>query len=277
LEPAVTPIRRIALPLTALLLAGCVSNPYSATYRPSVSPKLPRAETGPLPAPSEPPRLLTTNDIRGDALKLLEQGYLPLGRSSFTGQEVDARAALAQAQAVGADVVLVMQKFVRTDTVSVPVTEWSPDRSITQRDTTQTISSAGGAVQTTVHEGVTTLVGEYETHYVPQTVETFDHFAGYWRKAPTPLLGILASDLTQEQRQALQSNRGVEVRVVVRKSPAYLADVLPGDIVRKLGGHQVTDCDDFFHTVQSMAGLSVTLDLWRAGAAVSKKVTLNPR
>lgn len=272
--PCVRPFLACAL---AALLGGCVTNPYRATFTPMLSDKVPKGEPVNLPPASAPPRLLSTNDMRADAIKLLEAGYRPIGHSKFRGQFVEAQYAMEEAQAIGAEVVVVMEKFVSADTVSVPVIDWTPDRRVVVQESAQARASDTGAVQTFNHQSTTTIEGEYQTHYEPQKVETYDHSASYWRKAQAPILGILGSDLEDAQRKAQGSNKGVLVKAVVRNSPAFLADVFRDDIVRKLGDHEVLGTDDFFEQVAAQAGNEVELQLWRNGKTVIKTVTLAKR
>lgn len=271
-------MRRAFLFSALLGLAACASNPYRDTYTSQLSDKVPLGEPASLlPAQSEP-QLLSSQDMKADAIKLLEQGYRPIGRSKFQGIHVDASAAVEQAREVGADVVVVRERFIATNTYAQPVGDWTPDRRIVTDNTVVTRSDNGGGappqVQTQTQESVTTIEGEYEVHYVPATYDTYEHTASYWRRAPAPILGLLVSELGEAERKALQSNKGVLVKAVVRKSPAYLADCFRGDIVRKLGGHEVLGADDFFEAVQAQAGKSVDLVLWRDGKTLTKTVTL---
>jgi C-terminal processing protease CtpA/Prc len=187
---------------------------------------------------------------------------------------VDASAAVEQARAVGADVVVVRERFIATNTYAQPVDEWTPDRRIVTDDTTVTRDNSSQAVQTQTHESVVTIEGEYETHYVPASYDTYEHTASYWRRAPAPILGLLVSELDDDQRKALQSNKGVAVKAVVRQSPAYLADIFRGDLLRKIGDHEVVGPEDFFDAVQALAGQRVPLTIWRDGKSLVKSAEL---
>jgi C-terminal processing protease CtpA/Prc len=269
---------RRAILFSALLgLAACASNPYRDTYTSQLSDKVPLGEPASLlPAQAEP-QLLSSQDMKADAIKLLEQGYRPIGRSKFQGTHVDASAAVEQARAVGADVVVVRERFLATNTYAQPVGDWTPDRQIVTDNTTVTRNQAAGSpdqVQTQTQQSVTTIEGEYQVHYEPVSYDTYEQTASYWRRAPAPTLGLLVSELGDAERKAIQSNKGVLVKAVVRKSPAFLADCFRGDIVRQLGDHEVLGADDFFEAVQAQAGKSVALVLWRDGKTLNKTVTL---
>jgi hypothetical protein len=272
------PAKNLLLSLScAMLLAGCASNPYRLTYSSILSDKVPKGEPTALQPSTGPAQLLNSNDMRADSIKLLEKGFYPIGRSKFRGQFVESRLALQQAQLVGADVVVVMQKHISTDTRSVAVTDWTPDKRIVTQERSTASATDAPAVQSVTRESVTTIEGEYQTHYVPQTVETYDQNASYWKKAQPPILGILGSDLEDADRKALQSNKGMMVKVVVRNSPAFIEDIFRGDIVRMLGEHEVLGTDDFFEQVMAQAGQTVELELWRNGRTVNKTVKLSQR
>jgi hypothetical protein len=267
---ALTPVLWIA----AAVLGGCASNPYHDTYTSQLSDKVPRAEPAPLRPALTEPQLLSSQDLKADGLKLLEDGYRPIGRSKFQGTHVDASAAVEQARAVGAELVLVRERFIATNTYAQPVGEWTPDRRIVTEDQTVTRNNGSEHVETQTHQSVVTIEGEYQVRYLPATYDTYEHTASYWRRAPAPVLGLLVSDLDDAQRKALQSNKAVAVKAVVRKSPAYLADCFRGDLVRKIDGKDVIGVDEFFEAVLAKAGKTVVLELWRDGKTLSKTVSL---
>lgn len=263
----------LAIALSGLLTA-CAGNPYRSSYTPLVSDKVPQAEPGALIPAEAPPRLLSSKDLRADSIKLLENGYRPIGRSKFRSDYVEPAPALQQAQAVGAAVVLVTSRHISTDTVAMPVVEWTPDQRVVQQNTQQVRNSDSDSVQSTTFQSVTVIEGEYQTRYVPQTVDTYDNIATYWQKASTPILGVLGSDLDEPERKASQSNKGLVVKAVVRKSPAFIADIFRGDIIRRIGNHEVLGSDDFFEFLPGLAGKKVDLQIWRDGQLLTKTVPL---
>ena len=263
-----------ALGCLGVLSSGCITDPFHSSFKSSISEKVPKGESGALETATGEPRLLSSQDMKADSIKLLENGYWPVGNSRFTGQFVEATVALAQARLVGAEVVVVLQTHVGTGTYSIPVLDWVPDRRVTVSEQTQTRNSDGSNQSTQYHDSVATVQGEYQTHYEMQTQETFEQSAVYWKKAADPILGILASDLGENEKAASSSNKGVVVKLLVRKSPAFMGDVFRGDIVRRFAGREVLGTDDFFQLVQANAGKKVDLQLWRAGALVNKSLQL---
>lgn len=258
----------------ALLLCGCLANPYRTSYTGTRPDRLPQGEEPRLLPDAEAPQLLLSEDLKTDSLQLLEKGWAPMGRSQIRGGRVPERYALALARELGAEMVLLRQALLGTGTTSVPVTDWVPDRRILVSERSQSQDLDTGKVQDITSERVTTIEGEARTTFITQAVETYDQSALFWRRAAPPSLGLMGSGLEDAERRALQSNKGMSVRVVVRNSPAFAADILPGDIVRTLDGLEVLGPEDFFERLPGLSGRKVELVLWRSGKEIRKKVQL---
>ncbi len=110
---------------------------------------------------------------------------------------------------------------------------------------------------------------------IPITVNRSDYGAAYFVKRKWSF-GALWRDLNDSERQELQSNKGVYVRVVVDNSPAYQADVLPGDIILAVDGHQVMNQQSIADLMHTRSGQSITLSLYRRGTRLEKSVRLAP-
>lgn len=273
-----TPFRFLWLaPAALVFLAGCVTNPYKRNYTSQLPEKVPRGEVQFAQGAAVQPKLLTSTDIGKDAVKLLEKGYYPLGRAAFREQLIDGAAALEQAQAVGADLVLVKKEHAGTGTYNMPVGDWSPDRSITTTEAVRTTNADGTGGQVSERESTTIIPGVYETHYELQTIEYYDHTAVFWKKVQPPRFGAYVSDLEDADRQAIQSNKGVVIRAVVSKSPAFLADLFRGDILVRFDDEDILDVDDYLDKVAENAGKAVDVTVWRAGKPLTKRVTLGAR
>lgn len=257
--------------LVPLTLTAC-GNPYRDTYESTIE-HWPHGEASRLlPAEGEP-RLVSSNDVRRDALRLMEEGYLLLGRSRFRGSAVDQGASLDQAKKVGASVVVIGSEYAESATECIPMTEWFPERQITTKETA--IISRGPETGTVVERDVVrTIKGEFRTTCVPQTTDYYDYAATFWGKSRPPIFGVLVEALNDELRQQLQSNHGVQVQAVIRSSPAFAADILRGDIITSLAGESILDADHFFEIVEAHAGEQVTVEINRNGEAKTFQVPL---
>jgi hypothetical protein len=73
------------------------------------------------PPPAEP-ELVHGNDPKVDFPAALAEGYILIGSSSFHGRQTGDAGAVAQAKLVGADRVLIFDKYLRTDEGTMPLT-----------------------------------------------------------------------------------------------------------------------------------------------------------
>jgi C-terminal processing protease CtpA/Prc len=256
----------------AFATSGCV-NPYIRNYEPAM-PKNTRSENVTLlPTPSGQARLVTSQDLKADALKMRENGYILLGRSKFQASPINEKLALDQAQKIGADVVMVAHKFVATKTESLPMSTYIPGQ---QSEQTENVVIQNGTDKPKVisRTVTTTTQGEYQTNYVEQSTDYYDYSASYWTVAKKPTFGVYVRALDDATKVELGTQKGVQVRVVVKDSPAYEADILEGDVLLSLQNEAIRDPDQFFSLVDKYAGQTVSVLVYRSGQDLSKDVTI---
>jgi S1-C subfamily serine protease len=268
--PSTLRLRGYAILIIVGTFVACASNPYSRFYVSSAQPG--RAATV---SPRATIEVLHGNDPDQDFLPMLENGYAFLGSSNFNGPAARARQALEQAQQVGATTVVLYGKYSGTVTGSVPIV-------LPNQPTTATTSEHGtvtGPGGTAVYSGtaVTTVSGGSTTYNIPYRVVRYDQFASFWARAKTPILGVYYRDLNQDERSALQRNRGVVATAVVKGTPAFAADILRGDILLQVAGTDVLDVNHMNSLMQANAGRLVVLQLVRAGVMKTLNVQLNQR
>jgi S1-C subfamily serine protease len=90
-------------------------------------------------------------------------------------------------------------------------------------------------------------------------------------------LGIRVKDLSEELRQHSGSNKGVVVDLVVKGSPAYRADIMQNDILKRINGTDIYDAKSLSETTAAYAGQRVTIELLREDAPITKEIILNPK
>ena len=268
-------IRKLPLCIISslLLLVAACSNPFKETYVSKLE-RWPSGQVDRLLPPEGEARLVTSLDIKGDAQRMFENGYLLLGRSTFRGTTVNFREATEVADDIGASVVMVEKKYAETVTESVPMSEWIPERTVTIKER-GVITSGPDRGQTYENEKTKTLVGEFRTTYVPQTTEYYDFAATYWAKLKPSIFGVIVTELDAEARRSIESNRGVLVKAVIGDSPAFVADLLSGDVITAFGGEGITGPDQFFDLVLQNKGRTVTVNFSRGG--VQKSVSAHLR
>ena len=79
-----------------------------------------------------------------------------------------------------------------------------------------------------------------------------------------------------DEHHEINTNKGVSVIAVVKKSPAYFADIFKGDIILRFDGEYVFDKDDFLTKIKDHKGETINLDLMRDGKLLAKGIKTNP-
>jgi hypothetical protein len=252
----------------SLTIAGC-SNGYRQFYTPAsgATPELISASR----ASAAPESPTIERSAFGDTEQILagyaKRGYLIIGESSFnTGESVSDDDALEQGQAVGADLVLVfVPKYTGSVTSSVPLTTPTTNTSYTTANATA--YGPGGPVS--AYGNATTTTYGTSTTYIPVTVNRSDYGAVYFIKGRFKI-GVLVRNLNDLERQMLQTNQGVVVTTIVDDSPAYRADILPGDTIIAMDGERVSNQEAFTRMASARTGRTINLSLIRQGHPIEK-------
>ena len=101
------------------------------------------------------------------------------------------------------------------------------------------------------------------------------YLATYYIKTKAPIFGVYILDLSPEVRQKIGSNNGVIVNVVVKDSPVFLADILKGNIIRKIGYIDIVDVKSFQEVFRHYIGQTVNVLILRDGHEINKQIQLN--
>jgi membrane-associated protease RseP (regulator of RpoE activity) len=270
-DSAWRPTMRWALLLLTLLASGCATNGYSEFYSnaPGITPEIVAAtRSGPPPAQ---PVIAYAPGFDGLVDAYGRKGYAPIGHSSFSsGHSEGDGDAVAQARKVGADIVVIIDPaYAGSNTTSVPITV--PTTSTSQTSATATAYGTDGTA--TAYGNSTTTTYGTRTSYVPMTVHRYEYGAVYFVKIRYSL-GAQFRDLTDDERRQLQSNRGAVVTAVIDGSPAYVSDVIPGDIIVALNGQAANGHDGLMSLLMANTGRTVELTVIREGRPLTKSVAL---
>lgn len=225
--------------------------------------------------PDGRPRVIKSQDIRADNWRMFEKGYAMVGFAKFDGPPADVGQAVRQARAAGAEVVVVQEKFAKSLTETVAVTQWPSDERTEIREQSSTYGGRRGARQQTRTTEVR-VTRSPETVYMPRQVDYYEHSATFWRRIENPLFGALVADLSDAQKQDLQTNRGLVVRAVMIDSPAFQADLLRGDILLRMNGEPVPSSQRFYSEIIDLAGKEVTFTLLRGKTEIDRRLRFNP-
>lgn len=199
------------------------------------------------------------------------QGYVLVASSSFTsGRPESDRDAIAVGTRLGADLIVILApEYQGTVSTSVPITLPSATTSYTNGSATAYVS--GGPV--TAYGNSTTTTYGTSTTYLPMTVQRSAYGAGYFVKWHFRF-GAHVSDLSDAERQQLQTNRGVHVDYVIDNTPAYNSDILPGDVIVGVNGQTANNQTAFGDIITANRGQTVDVTLIRAGKTLAKRVSL---
>jgi len=266
-------MRCLLIALSTLLLAGC-ANPYKQFYRPN--PNLAanadaRTMPGVLP-PEGPLQIFTTADIQRDVREMRRRGWFVIGVASFNsgGQGVTEGNLRAQAATVGAQAVLISSKYTNTVSGAVPLV--LPNNSTSYTSGTATAYGPGGVVN--AYGNSTTTTYGTTTTMLPYSVNRYDYGAAFFVRM-RQRLGLYPKALDDAERQRLQTNSAVAVDFVVDGSPAFRADILPGDYVLSLAGQSPGGPEEFLKQVKDHEGEEVELVLLRGDQKITKRVQIN--
>jgi len=255
--------------LVALLIGatGCVSG-FKQFYVDQLGPNRSRAEVH-----AGEPEVYSGRDPDQDFVAMVESGYILTGYSSFNGPSASLAQARAQARAVRAAIVLLYSKYTNTVSGVTPLVLNNPDKTVTTQSHGTVYGSGGSASYTGT--STTTVPGGYSVYNIPYSIARYDQMATFWVRGKPPVLGVYVRDLTPEERAQLQRNRGVVVIAVIKKSPAFRADVLHNDVLLRIGSDDLEDVSGFMAIVPRYASKEVDLILLRSGETRTVRVRLN--
>jgi serine protease Do len=223
------------------LLAAC-ANDFQKFYKPYVDPRT--LSDVHLLGDTEQPKIFGSDDLQRDVKIAMSKGYRPIGESSFNGKVASEQAASAQAKTIGAVLVLINSKFTDTRTITTPL--FLPNNQTTYNS--GTVYGMGGSAN---YSGTNTTYG---TTVVPITTQQqrYDQHAVYFVKVTKkPKFGLFLLDLTPELRSKYERNAGAIVNVVVEESPAFIANILAGDILLEINGASVLGAKQGAELMQS--------------------------
>jgi len=260
----------ISLVLTGLI-SGCVTNPFSDNYQTNIRADDPQAAKNLIIPPKDSKaRIIRAQKVEPEHIKLLEDGYVLLGYAAFNGQSMSNDWMQEQAKQVQAEVVLYTAKHIgtRRGVTAMQTPEYYHVHHHTRRLGTSIkgLSSA--------HRGYSTYAG-LRTEFIPYSIDEFAHNAGFYVQAKPPIFGGITQDLTREQKQLIEKNAGASVFAVVKKSPAFNANILAGDIITQVNQQPIVDAEDFEKTLLGLQDKAVTINVIRDGKPKKIIVTLN--
>ena len=259
-------------------LTGCVTTPngFSQFYQDMAGLGITN-----LPPYSGSTKIYAASNPTNDVRDLFRNGYFLIGASAFQGPPQSDGALMSQAKKVGADVVLLSSAYLGSQQTAVPWIQYQPGQTYTTTSSGTVNANAWGsggyAYGTGNYYGssTTTSPGTFSTQVIPVTVHRYQYEAGFFRRMPPTILGVLSQPLPPEIRQQLERNTGVFAWVVRSGSPAFNANILEGDVVLKMNGEDVMSDADLMEKNMKFASQRVDVEIWRNGQFKTIPVQLN--
>lgn len=264
--------RTVPTLLLSLLLVGCATTDgYGEFFRlaSGVDPTTIAARRA-NPPPAQPALVRLDGPFdRNVEGHYLREGYMLVAYSTFTSgyRQHDSNAVKA-GKLVHPDLVVVRaSRFARSITSRVPLTLPSTTTSYTSAAAT---AYGPGGPAVAFGNSTTTTYGT-STTYMPMTVNRFQYGAFYFVKMKWHL-GVICRGLSDQERQALQTNYGCYVTLVVDGTPAYESGILPGDIITAVDGLPVEGYAGLVQVASDYMGQAITLTIARQGKTITKSV-----
>lgn len=255
--------------VVAFLIPGCAA-PFSKYYYDETG-GVDITTSSRVMLSDEEPKLIRGSIEEEDSLKMREDGFKRVGYSLFNGGNVDEKGAIIQAQKVHAAIVIIYSKYTGTEsgvrTVVLPATQTSSTSFSGSTYGSGGYSDFSGKAQTKT-QGI-------KTTYIPYNVRRSDYLATYWVKGKRPKFGADFKDLTSEIKQEMGSNKGLLIDAVVKGSPAFQADILRGDVLRKIEDIEIYSFEKVVEAVNQYQGHKVSVVIYRNGKEIRKEITFN--
>ena len=220
-----------------------------------------------IPSNVPPETVPSMGDLDRDVDAMWRRGYTLIGYSYFNTGNSKTQDASRFAAKLKARYLIVGTQLISSHTSSIPFT--SPTTNTTYNNGTVNAYGSGGSAHGT-YSGTSTTTGS-QTTYIPITVNRFNKLAAYFMEVPKYGAGIIPRELTPEETQLVETRRAFAVRFVRDRSPAYNADLLPGDIIMTVNDQPA---DEANWQVAIRSGIPLKLKLIRHGQIKSLELTI---
>jgi hypothetical protein len=202
-----------------LTLSGCASG-YSKFYTQRIDENsFSNLETL---KENQNPVIIKTNDMKREVDRHLAKNFVVIGVSSFNGGMESDENLISQAKDVKATLAIQTSRFVTTQGSSMPL-----------------ITPNG--------------IGGFNTTAMYSQQMRYDQAAIFMAKSAKKLrFGVGFEDLTPDQRKQYERNAGVLARIIYEGSPAFDANIVPGDLIIGLDGKNVRGLEDFRQLIEAI-------------------------
>ena len=181
---------------------------------------------------AEPESSPSAGEVDTDFGNMYRKGLVPIGYSLFESGNEQTRDGMRLAKELGASHVIFGVNLESSTSVTVPLT--LPNNTTSTTNGNATVFGSGGTAFGNFNS--TTTTRGTKTTYIPVTKNRYAKSAIYFAPEPKIGAGIYSREILPKEMQALGTRFAIAVRFVRDYSPAYYADILPGDIILKVNG-----------------------------------------
>ena len=247
------------------LLSGC-QNPWKDFYQ---------GMTLPADAPDNGlPDCKQVSDFDASIKEYMRENYFPIGQSSFNaGNNVGTGDLQDFGATIKADVILYGVGNRTTTQSAMALPQYNPG---TQQTTyLNGYGSNGSSFYGTAN---TYSPGTYTTTVVPVTIVRQDYCAVYLKKSWfKPVLGVIRVPVSADQARLVGTNNALLITIVMRRTPAFYADLYEGDYILEFNGQRVPVSEEEFSALlDKNRGQEIALLIYRNGSKLTKKIRLAP-
>lgn len=226
-------------------------------------------QEGAIDAASSPEVLPSSGDVEKDLEAMYRKGFVPVGYSSFNASNSKTKDGERLAAKLHARYMIVATRLASSQSAVLPLT--LPHNTTSHTSGTASAYGSGGYAQGT-YSGTTTTYGT-QTTFIPYTINRFDKMAVYFKEIPRKGAGLKIRDLSPQEMATLGTRHALAVQFVRDGSPAYDADIFPGDIIVQVNGEPV-DVGRWRTAINGPQPMKVKVI--RAGAAKDIMLTIPP-
>ena len=235
--------------LFLLLILGCLSfsmNPVTTKYE---SVKEEKSEKN---LDKKDIQVLRSESIEDDYKSFFAEGYEVLGYSNFESFDITESTIKSHAKKIGATLVLYSEMF-KSKKESM---EWDPFARISH------CYEYNVSIFDNCSRGEWIYV--YKDNYL--------YNIAFLNKVELSGMGILVKELSIEKRKELETNYGLEVLSIRKDSNAYEKDVLPDDIIIKIGDIKTLTKEEYEKIILENKGKTLKIEIMRKGKILNKEL-----
>ena len=177
-------------------------------------------------------RINSAGSIDADIGAMWKRGYAPIGYSSFTNGNSKTKDAERLANKLKARYYIALTVLSSSYTTSVPLT--LPSSTTSNTNGNFSVFGSGG-YNSGNFSGTTTTYGS-QTTYLPMQMNRYSKLALYFGEAPRMGTGIYPRELNADEISTYETQRGFVIGFIRDGSPAYEANLLPGDVIVEVNG-----------------------------------------